>query len=104
MLSLILQVTVICSVSWSLCKYFRQLVGTSPLDNVPGPASRSFLFGECDDHPLPDLALMLWIVGNLTQLLDRQAWSFLDHLTESYPGVAKLDGAFGVSPSHLLLP
>ena len=46
MISLLLQGTVICSVSWLLWKYFRQLVVKSPLDNIPGPSSHSFLYGE----------------------------------------------------------
>ena len=46
MISLLLQGTVICSVSWLLWKYFRQLVVKSPLDNIPGPPSHSFLYGE----------------------------------------------------------
>ncbi|RPD54899.1 cytochrome P450 [Lentinus tigrinus ALCF2SS1-7] len=68
----------ICGVSWLLWKYFRQLVVMSSLDNVPGPPSRSFLY------------------GNLKQLLDRRdGWSFLRYLTDSYPGVVKLNGPLG---------
>ncbi|RPD74067.1 cytochrome P450 [Lentinus tigrinus ALCF2SS1-7] len=75
---LLLQSAAICGVSWLLWKYFRQLVVRSPLDNIPGPRSQSFLY------------------GNLEQLLHRRdGWGFLRHLTDSYPGVAKLHGPLG---------
>ncbi|KAI0718774.1 cytochrome P450 [Cerioporus squamosus] len=77
MISLLLQGAVICSASWLLWKYFRQLVVKSPLDNIPGPPPQSFLY------------------GNLTQLLDRNGWGFLSYLTDSYPGIAKLYGPLG---------
>ncbi|RPD54893.1 cytochrome P450 [Lentinus tigrinus ALCF2SS1-7] len=78
MILLLLQGAAICGVSWLLWKYFRQLVVMSSLDNIPGPPSQSFLY------------------GNLKQLLDRRdGWSFLRYLTDSYPGVVKLHGPLG---------
>ena len=46
MAALLLQAFVICAVSWVLWKYFRQVVVKSPLDNIPGPPSQSFLYGK----------------------------------------------------------
>ncbi|KAI0754297.1 cytochrome P450 [Daedaleopsis nitida] len=54
-----------------------QVFVKSPLDNIPGPPVHSFLY------------------GNLRQILDKDGWGFLQHLTESYPGVAKLSGPLG---------
>ena len=34
--------------------------------------------------------------GNLKQILHKDGWSFIQHLTDGYPGVAKLHGPFGV--------
>ncbi|KAI0760700.1 cytochrome P450 [Fomes fomentarius] len=71
------QATIIGAVTWFLWKYFRQIVVTSPLDNVPGPPSGSFLY------------------GNLRQVLHKSGWGFIQHLTDTYPGVVKLRGPFG---------
>ncbi|TBU34358.1 cytochrome P450 [Dichomitus squalens] len=76
MLVSLLQGIVICSVTWFLWKYFRQVFVKSPLDNVPGPAAESFIY------------------GNLRQILDRNGWDFIKSL-ESYDGVAKLHGPLG---------
>ncbi|PIL23231.1 cytochrome P450 [Ganoderma sinense ZZ0214-1] len=72
----LLQGAVICSVTWFLWKYFRQVFVKSPLDNLPGPPAESFLY------------------GNLRQILDKNGWDFLKTL-ESYDGVAKLHGPLG---------
>ncbi|KAI0718780.1 cytochrome P450 [Cerioporus squamosus] len=77
MIALVLQGLAICSASWFLWKYFRQVVVKSPLDNIPGPPSGSFLY------------------GNYKQILDRNGWGFLSYLTDSYPGIAKLYGPLG---------
>ncbi|KAH9941860.1 cytochrome P450 [Epithele typhae] len=77
MLATIAQSTLICGVSYVLWKYFRQVFVRSPLDNVPGPAPESFK------------------LGNLGQLVNPNGWDFLEYLTESYPGIAKLAGPLG---------
>ncbi|KAH9857416.1 cytochrome P450 [Lenzites betulinus] len=75
MLASLLQAVALCSVTWLVWKYFRQVFVKSPLDNVPGLSTRgSFLY------------------GNLAQILDRHAWPLYEHITESYPGVARLTG------------
>ncbi|KAI0760477.1 cytochrome P450 [Fomes fomentarius] len=77
MIAPLLESLVICAVSWLLWKYFRQIITKSPLDRIPGPLSRSFLY------------------GNLGQLVDRNAWGFIQHLTDSYPGIVRLHGPLG---------
>lgn len=42
----LLQGAVICSVLWFLWRLSRQIVVKSPLDNVPGLPSPSFLYGS----------------------------------------------------------
>ncbi|KAM5533780.1 hypothetical protein V8D89_012555 [Ganoderma adspersum] len=76
MIASLLQGAVICSVTWFLWKYFRQVFVKSPLDNLPGPPAESFLY------------------GNLRQVLDKNGWGFLKSL-ESYDGVVKLHGPLG---------
>ncbi|KAI0754298.1 cytochrome P450 [Daedaleopsis nitida] len=49
----------------------------SPLDNIPGPTPKSLL------------------LGNVEQLVSKNAWALLDDLTHSYGGVSKLNGLFG---------
>ena len=46
MLTSLLEGVLICSVTWFLWKYFRQVFVKSPLDNIPGPPAKSFLYGE----------------------------------------------------------
>ena len=40
------------------------------------------------------------VLGNLRQILHRDGWGFIQHLTDTYPGIAKLHGAFGVRLKH----
>ncbi|KAI0760472.1 cytochrome P450 [Fomes fomentarius] len=77
MLTAVLQAVAICFLSWFLWKYLRQIVVRTPLDNIPGPLTKSFLY------------------GNLRQLLDRNGWGFIEHLTDCYPGIARLSGPLG---------
>ncbi|KAI0754292.1 cytochrome P450 [Daedaleopsis nitida] len=75
--SSLLQGIATCVVSWIMWKYFRQIIIKSSLDNIPGPASPSFLY------------------GNIPQFLNRDGWGFIRHLIETYPGIAKLNGPLG---------
>ncbi|TBU21584.1 cytochrome P450 [Dichomitus squalens] len=77
MSSQVLQAAVTCVVCWVLWKYFRQFFVRSPLDNIPGPPSGS------------------WPYGNLKQILNKNGWDFIQHLTDSYPGIVKLHGPLG---------
>ncbi|KAI1794335.1 cytochrome P450 [Ganoderma leucocontextum] len=73
----VLQAIIISAVSWVLWKYFRQFLVSSPLDKIPGPPPRS------------------WVYGNLKQVLDKNGWDFIQNLTDNYPGIVKLNGPLG---------
>ncbi|KAI0687587.1 cytochrome P450 [Earliella scabrosa] len=77
MVSSLLQTTILGGLTYILWRCFRHVVVESPLDNIPGPPSRSFLY------------------GNLIHLLSKGGWEFVQDLTDSYPGVVKLRGLFG---------
>ncbi len=100
MLHPLLQASVLLIAAGVLWKYLKQLVLKSPLDNIPGPPFNSFLYGENLVH----LSLCHFLstdimTGNLKQLISpKYGWGFVEHLTESYPGVACLRGPLGVSP------
>ena len=44
-LSVLLQSAVICAVTWTLWKYFKDMFVKNHLDNIPGPRSPSWLTG-----------------------------------------------------------
>lgn len=46
--NMILESAVICVVTWTLWKYFRQMFVKNHLDNIPGPPCPSWVTGECD--------------------------------------------------------
>ena len=106
MSSQVLQVTIVSAVSWVLWKYFRQFFLSSPLDNIPGPPSRSWLYGVSDILRVVQGAgsCLTYLLGNLKQILAKDGWDFIQHLTDDYTaGIVKLDGLLGVRGSALSL-
>ncbi|KAI0631283.1 cytochrome P450 [Trametes polyzona] len=77
MVSPTIQAFLALGATWILWKIIRRLVITSDLDNLPGPPSPSFLY------------------GNLKQLYDRQGFQFHQSLGERYGPVVRLHGKFG---------
>ncbi|KAI8972816.1 cytochrome P450 [Trametes punicea] len=77
MISLLLQAVVICGTAWFLWKVFRRFVVKTDLDNLPGPPSPSFIY------------------GNLRQLYSMRSFKFHRRLGEEYGPVARLHGRFG---------
>ncbi|KAJ2986929.1 hypothetical protein NUW54_g9577 [Trametes sanguinea] len=77
MVSPLLQAVAVCSVTWFLWKFFRRFVVKTDLDNLPGPPSPSFIY------------------GNIRQLYDRRSFKFHRHLGEEYGPVVRLHGRFG---------
>ncbi|KAI0717432.1 cytochrome P450 [Cerioporus squamosus] len=61
-------------VSWII---LRPFLTRSSLDNLPGPPSES------------------WYFGNLQQFFSRNPWDFRDELARKYPRVSVLNGPFG---------
>ncbi|KAI0661554.1 cytochrome P450 [Cubamyces menziesii] len=82
----LVQGVIICSATWVLWKFFRQWVVKSPLDNIPGPPSKSFLY------------------GHLRDLLRLDYWEIHNHLGENYPGIAKLRGPWGSRMLYVFEP
>ncbi|KAI0327588.1 cytochrome P450 [Cubamyces sp. BRFM 1775] len=77
MFTILLESALICAVTWTLWSYFRQMCVKSPLDNIPGPPSPS------------------WMTGNLPQMFNRQGIPFYHDLIEKYGPVVRLHGAYG---------
>ncbi|EIW54984.1 cytochrome P450 [Trametes versicolor FP-101664 SS1] len=77
MFATLLQSVLICTVTYSLWRYFRQAFVKSPLDNIPGPPSPS------------------WMTGNLPQMFNRQGMPFYHDLIDKYGPVVRLHGAYG---------
>ncbi|KAI0768123.1 cytochrome P450 [Trametes elegans] len=77
MLDAIIQAVAIAGLTWFIWQAIRIFALKSPLDNIPGPESRSFLY------------------GNLRDLTALDSWPYHDHLVENYPGFARLRGPFG---------
>ncbi|KAJ8473556.1 hypothetical protein ONZ51_g7793 [Trametes cubensis] len=77
MVSLVLQVAIICSATWFLWKLFRGFIVKTDLDKLPGPPSPSFLY------------------GNLKELYSRQGWAYHRGLGEQYGPVVRINGKFG---------
>ena len=46
MFTILLESALICAVTWTLWNYFRQMCVKSPLDNIPGPPSPSWMSGK----------------------------------------------------------
>ena len=96
--------TIVAIVMWALAglvlqflwKVLRGYILKSPLDVIPGPEPASAIKGT--------LIILLHIppflngaiLGNITQLFSRDAWSFLDSLTDEYQSVVKMHGMYGV--------
>ncbi|KAM5543449.1 hypothetical protein V8D89_002700 [Ganoderma adspersum] len=76
MVGTLLPAVLICGATWFLWKVLRQLAVKTPLDNLPGPPSASFL------------------LGNLKQIYNKQGWAFHRQL-EQYGPVSVLHGKFG---------
>ncbi|KAF9820625.1 hypothetical protein IEO21_01328 [Rhodonia placenta] len=73
----LIRTTSLVGTLWILWRIAKRLLGRSPLDNVPGPASQSFF------------------KGNLGQMFDRHGWDFLYGLGVKYGSVVKINGTFG---------
>ncbi|RXW17120.1 hypothetical protein EST38_g8727 [Candolleomyces aberdarensis] len=62
---------------WSFLRFVRSVVKKSPLDNIPGPASKSFLKGNFEELANPDLA-----------------FAFHRKISDHYGGIIKVHGPF----------
>ena len=104
-LSMIIESTLICAVTWTLWRYFRQVFVKNHLDNIPGPTCPSWVTGSCSSliHVHDVDADCADPTGNLPQLFDRQGMPFYRDLIENYEPVVRLHGAHGVSDPRSML-
>ncbi|KAI0631285.1 cytochrome P450 [Trametes polyzona] len=77
MVSPVVQAVLALGIVWIVWRIGRRLVVKSDLDNLPGPASPSFIY------------------GNLQQLYSRRGFKFHRSLGELYGSVVRLHGKFG---------
>lgn len=93
-------VLVLAGALWLLWRVFRAYVLRSPLDNIPGPASVSFLKGTyvmllcCEIR-----SEMHSLLGTIPALYNRHGWDYHDSLAKRYGQVFKFYGLLGVRPS-----
>ncbi|KAI0821934.1 cytochrome P450 [Trametes gibbosa] len=77
MIAFVAKVSLLGGAAWLIWKLLRPFVVRSTLDNLPGPPSQSFLY------------------GNLKQVYDKKGWDFHRSLGSLYGPVLKLHGRFG---------
>ncbi|KIM41638.1 hypothetical protein M413DRAFT_152589 [Hebeloma cylindrosporum] len=73
-------------VSWILWRLFHQFIVRSPLDNIPGPSSKS------------------WLKGVFPQLFNAQAWDFHREIAEKYGSVIKIKALLGENQLYVFDP
>ncbi|KAH9902854.1 cytochrome P450 [Cubamyces lactineus] len=68
-----------CCLAWLLWRYIQRVLrySKSTIANIPGPPSKSFIYGNLDD------------------ILGLDSWPYLDYLEENFSGIARLRGSFG---------
>ncbi|KAI0828716.1 cytochrome P450 [Trametes gibbosa] len=77
MISTPIQLILICGMTWVLWRVFRKFIITGDLDNLPGPDSPSFIY------------------GNLKQLYARQSFAYHRNLGETYGRTVRIHDRFG---------
>jgi hypothetical protein len=89
---------------WVFWIFLKPVVVKHPLNNIPGPPSPSFFTGERLDH------LLIWLsfepitdlqAGNFGQVFNPQGWDFHRRLVDTFGGVIKLQGLWGVGPASV---
>ena len=74
----ILQAVIFYAIFYALWKLQRQFFIKSALDNIPGPPSQSFLFGEFFERSIYETAILSFIPspGVFPQLFNIKGWEF----------------------------
>ncbi|KAJ2919030.1 hypothetical protein MD484_g1462, partial [Candolleomyces efflorescens] len=80
------QIALVTAGTWILWRVLKRVLTKSPLDNIPGPSSKSFLAGDFE------------------QLWSPTGWEFHRNISEKYGSVLKLDGAFGAKTLYVYDP
>ena len=76
MLLLITQGIITYAIFWGCWRILRRLVVKTDLHNIPGPASDSFLKGECRFVFRYSLHVQSMRIGNFSKIVNTNAWSF----------------------------
>ncbi len=85
-----------------LWRVFRNYLVAYPMDNLPGPAPSSFLFGGYLELPLTVSTCLCCsthtnvLLGNLPDFSGRQAWKRIAHLAKTYGPAVTLRGILWV--------
>jgi hypothetical protein len=79
---LITQGIIAYAIFWCCWRILRRLIVKTNLDNVPGPASDSFLTGECRFVFQYSLHVQSICIGNFSQIVGINAWGFHKELAQ----------------------
>ena len=84
MLTILLQVVTVSAILHALWKLLRRFFIKSALDNIPGPPSRSFLFGDFLKSLILESALLFFTSspGVFPQVFNHKAWEFQKDIAE----------------------
>ncbi|KAF8805218.1 cytochrome P450 [Phlegmacium glaucopus] len=88
MFPILLQVVIAYAIFYALWKVLREFFFKSALDNLPGPPSKSFLFGDCV----------------FPQLFNTNAWEFHKEISQKYGSVIKIKAFLGENQLYVFDP
>ncbi|TFK25119.1 cytochrome P450 [Coprinopsis marcescibilis] len=84
--SLFTQGLVLLVGTWLSWRLLKAVLAKNPLDNVPGPKARSY------------------IVGDLAELVNANAWAYHEMLEKNYSGIARIPGVMGARMLYVYDP
>lgn len=78
MFTILLQVVTVSAILHVLCKVLQRFFTKSVLDNIPGPPSQSFLFGNFLEFLILESAFLLFTAspGVFPQVFNTKGWEF----------------------------
>ena len=78
MIIILLQVVIVSAILHVLLKLLQRFFVKSALDNIPGPPSQSFLFGDFLESLILDFAFLLFTQspGVFPQVFNTKGWDF----------------------------
>jgi hypothetical protein len=91
----LLQSTVLALGLYTIWSILQRVFGSSVLDNLPGPPSRSILTGVRPILHLPHFMTCI-VTGNLSEFTDPDGWEFHADIEQNYGQVVKIRGLLGV--------
>lgn len=86
MFIIVVQAVIVYAISCALWKLLRRFFVSSALDNIPGPPSRSLLFGDCFESLTLTLAFVflssIRSPGVFPQIFNIKGWEFHKEITQ----------------------